>query len=66
MRLPVTRGRVYFADMSSKSANYCFATRDNPTAVLLLCDVALGEPHELIASQYEAAEYARRYLTPPS
>ena len=47
---------VYFADMASKSANYCFATRESPRAVLLLCDVALGEPHELIAAQYEAAE----------
>jgi poly [ADP-ribose] polymerase len=34
---------VYFADMVSKSANYCSATSANPTAVLLLCDVALGQ-----------------------
>ena len=47
---------VYFADMVSKSANYCMATRDAPTAVLLLCDVALGKQHELIGAQYEAAE----------
>ena len=38
---------VYFADMVSKSANYCMATRDAPTAVLLLSDVALGKQHEL-------------------
>ena len=50
---------VYFADMSSKSANYCFASRDAPTAVLLLCDVALGAQHELIASQSEAAERSK-------
>ena len=50
---------LYFADMVSKSANYCFASRDAPTGVLLLCDVALGEPHELIASQYEAAERSK-------
>jgi len=50
---------VYFADMVSKSANYCFASRDSPTAVLLLCDVALGKQHELISSQYEAAERSK-------
>jgi len=47
---------VYFADMVSKSANYCFASRESPSAVLLLCDVALGAQHELIASQFEAHE----------
>ena len=34
---------VYFADMVSKSANYCNTTRSNNTGLLLLCDVALGE-----------------------
>ena len=43
----------------SKSANYCFASRDARTGVLLQCDVALGKPHELIASQYEAAERSK-------
>ena len=33
---------VYFADMSSKSANYCFTSRENSTGILLLCEVALG------------------------
>ena len=28
---------VYFADMSSKSANYCFTSRENSTGILLLC-----------------------------
>lgn len=27
---------IYFADMSSKSANYCFATRLKDTGLLLL------------------------------
>ena len=45
-----------FADMVSKSTNYCGATRADPTAVLVLCDVACGAQYELIASQYEAAE----------
>lgn len=34
---------VYFADMVSKSANYCNTTRSNNTGLLLLCDVALGD-----------------------
>ncbi len=50
---------VYFADMVSKSANYCAGTRESPTAVLLLCDVALGAQHELVGSQFEAAERSK-------
>lgn len=34
---------IYFADMVSKSANYCCTGPTNPTGLLLLCDVALGE-----------------------
>ena len=37
---------VYFADMSSKSANYCFTSKENSTGILLLCDVALGDWNE--------------------
>lgn len=33
---------IYFADMVSKSANYCCTSPNNPTGLLLLCDVALG------------------------
>ena len=33
---------IYFADMVSKSANYCVASKSNPVGLLLLCDVALG------------------------
>lgn len=32
---------VYFADMFSKSANYCYASRAATTGVLLLCEVVL-------------------------
>lgn len=46
---------VYFADMSSKSANYCFTSRDSNTGILLLCEVALGNMNEKIhADQYAA------------
>ncbi|UJR16964.1 hypothetical protein I4U23_003862 [Adineta vaga] len=37
---------VYFADMVSKSANYCFAKRESPEGLMLLCEVALGKIHE--------------------
>ncbi|KAL0276840.1 UNVERIFIED_CONTAM: hypothetical protein PYX00_004320 [Menopon gallinae] len=43
---------IYFADRVSKSANYCMATRKNPTGLLLLCEVALGEMHELTDAEY--------------
>ena len=33
---------VYFADMVSKSANYCHTNKSSPTGILLLCEVALG------------------------
>lgn len=34
---------VYFADMVSKSANYCWTSKGNPIGLMLLCEVALGE-----------------------
>ena len=45
---------IYLADMSSKSANYCYTSRDNNTGILLLCDSALGEMNE----KYHADSYA--------
>lgn len=38
---------IYFADMVSKSANYCYASHSNPTGLLLLAEVALGNMYEL-------------------
>jgi hypothetical protein len=32
---------VYFADMFSKSANYCYASETSRSGVLLLCEVCL-------------------------
>lgn len=43
---------IYFADIVSKSANYCFANRINPIGCLLLCEVALGEPCEKYYADY--------------
>ncbi|KAM9646392.1 poly [ADP-ribose] polymerase 2 isoform 1-T1 [Trichechus inunguis] len=45
---------IYFADMSSKSANYCFASRLNDTGLLLLSEVALGQCNELLGANPEA------------
>lgn len=46
---------VYFADMVSKSANYCCSGRDNNIGVLTLCEVALGEPNYLYYADYNAS-----------
>ncbi|XP_061549851.1 poly [ADP-ribose] polymerase 2 isoform X2 [Phycodurus eques] len=46
---------IYFADMSSKSANYCFARNHNQVGLLLLCEVALGDSNELLDADYNAS-----------
>ncbi|KAM3687873.1 hypothetical protein ACJW31_10G107300 [Castanea mollissima] len=45
---------VYFADMFSKSANYCYASHGSKAGVLLLCEVALGDMAELLSAKYDA------------
>ncbi|KNZ78174.1 Poly [ADP-ribose] polymerase 2-A [Termitomyces sp. J132] len=45
---------VYFADMMSKSAGYCYAHLSNNTGLLLLCEVAVKPFHELTHSSYYA------------
>ncbi len=45
---------IYFADMVSKSANYCLATKFNNIGLLLLCEVALGDMNEKIVSDFNA------------
>ena len=42
---------VYFADMVSKSANYCYTSAANNTGLLLLSDVALGTEHDVLHAQ---------------
>lgn len=34
---------VYFADMVSKSANYCRTSKIDPVGLMMLCEVALGD-----------------------
>ncbi|XP_053348158.1 poly [ADP-ribose] polymerase 2 isoform X2 [Clarias gariepinus] len=46
---------IYFADMSSKSANYCFPNVNNTEGLLLLSEVALGDCNELVSADYNAA-----------
>uniref|UniRef100_A0A803M7S8 Poly [ADP-ribose] polymerase n=1 Tax=Chenopodium quinoa TaxID=63459 RepID=A0A803M7S8_CHEQI len=43
---------VYFADLVSKSAQYCFTDKKNPVGLMLLSEVALGKVHELKKAQY--------------
>ncbi|KAK3145292.1 hypothetical protein QOZ80_4AG0326840 [Eleusine coracana subsp. coracana] len=38
---------LYFADLVSKSAQYCYVDRKNPVGLMLLSEVALGDMHEL-------------------
>lgn len=52
---------VYFADMSSKSANYCWSHSSANTGLLLLCDVEVGSPMlELQNGNYNAGEDAKK------
>jgi poly [ADP-ribose] polymerase len=50
---------VYFADMCSKSANYCFASCARQEGVLILCDVSLGQTNDLLASDCHADQLPR-------
>ncbi|EFN84955.1 poly [ADP-ribose] polymerase [Harpegnathos saltator] len=43
---------IYFADMVSKSANYCCTNSSNSTGLLLLCEVALGNIYERYQADY--------------
>ncbi|CAG0894677.1 unnamed protein product [Cyprideis torosa] len=52
---------IYFADVSSKSANYCYASRKNNKGLLVLCEVALGKPKVLAHADYEADRLPKTY-----
>lgn len=47
---------VYFADMVTKSANYCHHHLSNNTGLLIICEVALGDTNDLMHSDYNAAD----------
>ncbi|VDN29861.1 unnamed protein product [Gongylonema pulchrum] len=44
---------IYFADMATKSANYCYPQPSKP-GLLVLAQVALGEMNELLHADYNA------------
>lgn len=43
---------MYFADLVTKSANYCHSSKSNPTGVLLLSRVALGKTYDCLQAEY--------------
>ncbi|XP_058169073.1 poly [ADP-ribose] polymerase-like [Anopheles ziemanni] len=43
---------IYFADMVSKSANYCFTNPADSKGLMLLCEVALGDMQEYTRASY--------------
>lgn len=50
---------VYLADMSTKSANYCYSHASQNTGLLLLCEAELGTPMlELTNADFNAGERA--------
>ena len=52
---------IYFADISTKSANYCAADTSDGVGLLLLCEVELGTPPlELAIGNSGAPELARK------
>ena len=46
---------VYFADVVSKSAQYCCCSARQPSGLLLVCEVALGSMNEKTNSDYNAS-----------
>ena len=54
---------VYFADMCSKSANYCFTSPSNNTGLILLCEVALGDMNQLYYADYYASNLPQGKLS---
>jgi poly [ADP-ribose] polymerase len=45
---------VYFADCSSKSAQYCFVNRSKEVGLILLCEVEVGDEVEKTDADYDA------------
>lgn len=50
---------LYFADLVSKSANYCLATPDDPRGVVILCEVALGHQRLMLQADEEVNKKVR-------
>ncbi|KAJ0113102.1 hypothetical protein Patl1_00985 [Pistacia atlantica] len=54
---------VYFSDMFSRSVGYCGANSKSPDAVLLLCEVALGDMNELLTLDCNADKLPKGKLS---
>lgn len=55
---PIQFGKgIYFADLVSKSAQYCYTDKKNPVGLLLLSEVALGEVYELKKAEVNLNSY---------
>ncbi|XP_055614181.1 poly [ADP-ribose] polymerase [Uranotaenia lowii] len=54
---------IYFADMVSKSANYCCTSPANPTGLMMLCEVALGDMVEYTQAHYVTKLPADKHST---
>ncbi len=52
---------IYFVDMVSKSANYCFTNWENPVGCILLCDVVLRECNPKLEADYEANKLPQKW-----
>lgn len=52
---------VYFADMSSKSANYCYPTHSQNQGLLFLCEVAVGKQRKLLNSDSAGHKLPKGY-----
>lgn len=51
---------IYLADISTKSANYCFSEHSDGIGLLLLCEAELGNPvQELVRAAHDASETAK-------
>ncbi|KAL3531248.1 hypothetical protein ACH5RR_010570 [Cinchona calisaya] len=54
---------IYFADLVSKSAQYCFTDQKNPVGLMLLSEVALGKIYELTSAKYMEKPPAGKHST---
>ncbi|XP_053963564.1 poly [ADP-ribose] polymerase [Anastrepha ludens] len=52
---------IYFADMVSKSANYCCTTSQDSTGLMLLSEVALGDMMECTSAKYVTKLPSNKY-----
>lgn len=54
---------LYFADMVTKSANYCYANASSNIGLMILSDVALGDMYELYGAKGMSKPPAGKHST---